>query len=482
MGSKASRLWLTAGALALATLALLFGASAPAAVDETTFNPVAPIEGVSLTPLGPGAHAFAMAVGPDGNLWFAGSKSNFSMIGRMTPDGEVTEFALPEREFGSQVGIVAGPDENLWFTESTARRFDSRRYVLGEGRVGRITTGGDTVEFPVPGGRQPGVIAVGPDGNLWFTEERGVRIGRITPGGSLTEFPLRPGHQPASIATGPDGNLWFTEKDADRIGRITPSGAITEFPLSGPSGRPDQIVLGPDGNLWFTFEAANKVGRITPLGEVDQFPVPTSTGTEAIMAGPDGNIWFTSQDRLGSISPGGRPVRLSCPNRECHLPLLSLAGASDGLWFGTWRSVLGYGGGLTEMTRDAREPGYVGRLMPQPPGTMIGSRARPVVGRRTDLRVSCFDTGGCHGAMKLLRRAPGYFRRNSHGIYVLASRSYQLAGGESRRISLRLTPGAARLLTDQGSLPVWATSGIRPDVEAIQSIVLRPRAEHRPLR
>jgi hypothetical protein len=165
-------------------------------------------------------------------------------------------------------------------------------------------------------------MAVGPDGNLWFAGSNfgssDSMIGRITTAGALTEFPLRPGHQPASIAPGPDGNLWFTEKDGNRIGRITPSGAITEFPLSGPNGRPDQIVLGPDGNLWFTFEAANKVGRISPLGEVDQFPVPTSTGTEAIVAGPDGNIWFTSRDRLGSISPRGRPARLSCPNRECH--------------------------------------------------------------------------------------------------------------------------------------------------------------------
>ena len=36
---------------------------------------------------------------------------------------------------------------------------------------------------------------------------------------------------PTSIALGSDGNLWFTENASDKVAKITPSGAITEYPV-----------------------------------------------------------------------------------------------------------------------------------------------------------------------------------------------------------------------------------------------------------
>jgi streptogramin lyase len=70
-------------------------------------------------------------------------------------------------------------------------------------------------EFALAAGRLPFGITAGPDGNLWFTEERGNQIGRITPAGTVTEFPIPNGNsQPAGITAGPDGNLWFTEQFA----------------------------------------------------------------------------------------------------------------------------------------------------------------------------------------------------------------------------------------------------------------------------
>ena len=78
----------------------------------------------------------------------------------------------------------------------------------------------------ISGASQPLFVAVGPDGNLWFTEFSGNRIGRITPQGVVTEFSagIGPGAGPNAITAGPDGNLWFTENLVDRIGRITPAG------------------------------------------------------------------------------------------------------------------------------------------------------------------------------------------------------------------------------------------------------------------
>jgi streptogramin lyase len=56
-----------------------------------------------------------IAAGPDGNLWFT---QNVGGIGRITPTGDITEFAIPSPNSGP-VEIAAGPDANLWFTQNT---------------------------------------------------------------------------------------------------------------------------------------------------------------------------------------------------------------------------------------------------------------------------------------------------------------------------------------------------------------------------
>jgi serine/threonine protein kinase/sugar lactone lactonase YvrE len=233
----------------------------------------------------------AIITGPDGNLWF--TESLAKKIGRITPTGKVTEFALGINAYPEV--ITVGSDGNLWFTLG-----------LSVGIIGRLTPDGQFTDFRV-NNLLGGGITAGPDGNLWFTEDSGV--GRITPQGTITEFPLPTGSMPgAAITVGPDHNLWFTEEG--KIGRITPTGKITEFPVPivsteytlGETG----ITAGPDGNLWFTERGVNQIGRITPTGKITEFPAPNAgvNGPQDITVGPDGNIWFTESDQIGRITIG----------------------------------------------------------------------------------------------------------------------------------------------------------------------------------
>ena len=57
-------------------------------------------------------------------------------IGRITPDGAITEFTAASPA-AARSGITAGPDGNLWFTETGARQRSA-----GSPRPGSIT------EFP----------------------------------------------------------------------------------------------------------------------------------------------------------------------------------------------------------------------------------------------------------------------------------------------------------------------------------------------
>jgi streptogramin lyase len=170
-------------------------------------------------------------------------------------------------------------------------------------------------EFPLPPGFGTATaITGGPDGNLWFTQNRA--IGRITPAGQVTEFPT-PTFDAADITAGPDGNLWFTQgfltfSGDPVIGRITPAGQVTSFALPDEFAQPDRITAGPDGNVWMTvniYPSGEKVVRITPTGQVTEFPIPVppfvSGSAGGITTGPDGNLYFLHDGILARITPAG---------------------------------------------------------------------------------------------------------------------------------------------------------------------------------
>jgi virginiamycin B lyase len=247
----------------------------------------------------------------------------------------ITEFPLPIANSGPS-GIAPGPDGNVWFTENRGHRF------------GRITPAGKIDDFSTGSGISadalPTDITVGPDGNLWFTEEAPSRIARLDvtgPGGpQATEFTagLTPGAQPEGITAGPDGNLWFTEFVGNRIGRITPTGVVTEFALAAGT-RPLDIAAGPNNFLWFTTlrTPTNPVVRMNVTGTPTEFTqgITPSSQPARIIRGPDGNMWFSEQaaNTIGRITPGGVVTEFSTGISEGAGPVGLTVGPDGNIWF-----------------------------------------------------------------------------------------------------------------------------------------------------
>jgi streptogramin lyase len=254
-----------------------------------------------------GAIPFSITTGPDGNLWFteAGSSSGGNVIqlgaiGRITPQGVVTQFSAGLTSSSVPQDITLGPDGNLWFTDA------------GDDAIGRITPQGVITEFSqgiTPGGFPVG-IATGPDGNLWFTVDHGISgpstVDRITTQGVVTEFTIPTMDAgPTDIAAGPNNDLFFTEEVAGKLGRITTSGVITELAPSGPVGlnQPDGVVLGPDKQIYFVEYAGNKVDRLNADGSFTRIPIPSAGSFPLVMAvGSDKNLWFTESFNSSSSS------------------------------------------------------------------------------------------------------------------------------------------------------------------------------------
>ena len=77
-----------------------------------------------------------MAAGPDGNLWV--TLTGGSKVVRITPDGKITDFAVPVPKGHLLQGITAGPDGNVWFTsptDNTIRRISPKGELNGDFKI-----------------------------------------------------------------------------------------------------------------------------------------------------------------------------------------------------------------------------------------------------------------------------------------------------------------------------------------------------------
>jgi virginiamycin B lyase len=252
------------------------------------------------------------------------------------PRGQFKSFRIPS-DNSQPRHIALGSDGNMWFTESR----------LDFAKIGRIDADGNITEFVVPNASsQPDDITAGPDGALWFTGPSGFPdffIGRVTIDGVFTGFAPECGPDeacdvvPSSITSGPDGNIWFTELLQNAVVRLTPAGVFTFFTIPTPGANPHGITVGPDGAIWFTEFNANQIGRIDPSAKrptIVEFG-PVTGSPDRITAGPDGNLWFTEpfpfDNRIGRITPSGVITEFLVPDRS--EPRDIITGPDGNLWF-----------------------------------------------------------------------------------------------------------------------------------------------------
>ena len=166
--------------------------------------------------------ASEITAGRDGKLWFTASQSSplgvsSTFVGRVTLDGQITEFPLPTQGYVQPRGITADGQGNLW--------------VGGEsGTIFRVTTWVRSASILSP--------------RSAYRHHSGFPRSRILPASHMT--------------TGPDGNVWLTGsygRGPEVVMRVTPSGRVTRFtalPASVKGEVVSQIIPGPRGKLFFS--------------------------------------------------------------------------------------------------------------------------------------------------------------------------------------------------------------------------------------
>jgi len=291
----------------------------------------------------PCASPNGITVDPSGTVWYV-EQNDSSLVSLNPHDGVTRVYSLPVLD-PITWGLAATADGDVWMTDansSSVIRFDP------------VTT--NFTVYNLPKGSFPMQLAVGPDGNVWFSELYGHRIGEIDlatgqmsqfaepnnstgPGGlafdsrgmlwialasfnqsvpnaigsfnltndtfSIYYMPSSYG-QPTGIAVDNAGYVWFAEHGPSLLGRFDPSTGdfiqvATSLRPGVPSSLPYWILKDSNGDFWINEHYGNKIARLDPENlTLTEYDIPTVVPTYdnisnslTIALDPSGNVWFT---------------------------------------------------------------------------------------------------------------------------------------------------------------------------------------------
>jgi streptogramin lyase len=200
-----------AGGASTSAAGLAFGADGNLYIADNGGNPgvyaVTPATGALVKTFNSGTPSNAVVSGPDNNIW-AGMTGSVTRI--QLSDGSTSNFSTS----GAVTSLAPGTDGNVWFTDRI-------------GKVGKVTPTGAVTEYALPRfGKDVFKIVAATDGTYWFTYGFGghaggdpgtCRLGHSTAAGSITSFAIAD-CKTASLTFGPDKNLWLAEFTRRKIG------------------------------------------------------------------------------------------------------------------------------------------------------------------------------------------------------------------------------------------------------------------------
>jgi ligand-binding sensor domain-containing protein len=324
----------------------------------------------------------AIAVAPDGSVWFGTGPLEYYPWADSSGDGGVSRFdgeswatytvedGLADNWVSS---ISVAPDGALWFgTEGGLSRFDGATWqsytaadgfprdavssvaVAPDGTICAGTAGGIscfdgaawmTYIADGPVGNLVPSIAVAPDGIVWAgsgesmpaPEDVGRGVSRFD-GEQWVGFTEADGladDTVVDIAVEPGGAVWFVTGDPDfapaAVSRFDGETWATYAPDEGLIGRDVRsVAIGPDGVVWFG--SWHGLTRFDPSASTEPWKTYDVTAVR-VAAGPEGTVWIA--DGNGAVSRFVQGKSYSVSGLEARRIQCITAGPAGTLWVGS---------------------------------------------------------------------------------------------------------------------------------------------------
>lgn len=232
--------------------------------------------------------------------------------------GTLKYFSAPPNGRNPGNNLIVGPDGNLWYTNDVQGK---AKYTIT-----KFSPGGQTI-YTVPSCRgcgrvQPSALVSGPDARIWFGTVDSHVIGAMDTNGTVHYYK---GPEPyctsakCSFQLGAviGQDIWFTTETLSAsfgfqllVGYIDAStGETKAYATGNEKVGPTQISLGTYDALWFG-AGTNVAETQSGLG-VNEFETYPSMQVGSIIAGPDSTMWFASdgQNQMVGIVKSDGEIR-----------------------------------------------------------------------------------------------------------------------------------------------------------------------------
>jgi virginiamycin B lyase len=277
----------------------------------------------------------AVAVAPDGSVWFSLDSSDAVGVVRA---GKVERFVKGSRSV-EPIGIAVDTKGTVWVTDAATVS------IVAMSSTGTV----QSVKLGTPIARL-GRMAAAADESIWFAESSAYSITRLKHG-QLTRHSIdstRGG--PFGVAVADDGAVWATLQSSNSLLRIASDGSKSEFPIPTPGASPTDVAVDRSGAVWFLEFRTNSIGRLHN-GKFEKHALPEgNAGLTGLAVAPDGAVWF-GMLRKGSLGRlrAGKFAQVKLPRADAR-PFSVAVDQSGNVWYADIR---GYVGMLpaTEATR-----------------------------------------------------------------------------------------------------------------------------------
>ena len=229
-----------------------------------------------------------LATGPDGDLYVSGNGADYVI--RMTTSGTIARLPIPSHDRTFSDGIVGGATA-VWFVEGA--------------HLGRITPDGTVTEYAYQSHsttNNGAGITIDERGQPWFVDTQAQTLGLFNnQAGALQEFPsgTLSGCVPYDILSAA-GFFWVgCGSPTPALAKVTTHAKVTIYTVAIRVGQtPQSMAVGPNGDPWMVTPIANALSDFDPktnamttyLPPLRMFLGPTLT------LAPDGNLWMASDD------------------------------------------------------------------------------------------------------------------------------------------------------------------------------------------
>ena len=230
----------------------------------------------------------------------------------------VVEYPLA----GTPDDLAIGPDHQIWVTQNS----------LSE--VARVATSGallSEISSGFGGGDNLRGIVTRADGTVWVAQQSANCVAHIDTSGVLGTacggFAIR------YLTAASDGSLWSGEDGGTSFDRFASGGGFTNYLMMS---RSFTMVQTSDGNMWGTQYDLGAVARIHPDDMTGFQSFPIGSAPLALAVGADGNLWLSSQGGgcLGRLTLAGAYSGDLCSGLAAGAHVTGMALGPDGyVWF-----------------------------------------------------------------------------------------------------------------------------------------------------